>query len=124
MHLLRRGSGVVWLAVFALIGQLVLSLGHFHSQRRTSDGIAASLPDDRGGRLVSPGDVPGEGTDEDDCAICQTIAIARALVLPESVSVPFPLGQFVNGPALGTVRNLERQAASFQARAPPFSSLI
>ena len=124
MRLLRRSTGDVWLALFALVGQLLLSLGHFHPHSPLSLSLAATQLDASSDRAANPADVPGEGTNEHDCAICQTIAVAGALVLPESVSVPFPPAQFVNWPALGTVRNLERQAASFQARAPPFSSLI
>ena len=124
MRLLRQSTCVVWLALFALVGQLVLSLGHFHPLSPLPSSLATTQLDASRDRAANPGDVPAESTDEHDCAICQTIAVARALVLPEDVRIAFPPCQIVNWPALETGRKLKRHAAPFQARAPPFSSLI
>jgi hypothetical protein len=75
----------VWLALFALACQLLLSFGHVHVGK-LSDGSAAWAAAGRGN---GPADVPPSppqknptGLAGDFCAICANMSLANTLVLP------------------------------------------
>ena len=124
MHLLRRSPSVVWLALFALIGQLVLSLGHTHSQTsRVSTQLAASQSDYVGVHASNPNNAPYQGSTDRDCAVCWTVAVAGALIIPDAVTIQAPALQPAGWSACTSACEPNGRLAHFQARAPPVSSL-
>ena len=84
---------IVGLAFFALTCQFALTLGHVHPVRTPSPSIGWAKADGPGkavaveagklgGRVpTAPGQHPG-GIGEDFCAICATVSLASALIVP------------------------------------------
>ena len=96
----NRGR-VAWLALFALTCQLVLSFGHVHlgKARITSVPITASAAvavgsgEDAVALSRAPPQAPKKssfGFGDDFCAICASLNLASALVLPSVPSVWAP----------------------------------
>jgi hypothetical protein len=112
---------IAWLALFALVCQLVLSFGHVHLGKNVGNTWAgefdsASIVDHR-----VPASPPGPvSTPDDFCAICANISLAGTLVIPilalvlapVSVAIELPKPQADIGPH--SIAHL-----LFRARGPP-----
>lgn len=113
----RRRLGV-WLALFALALQLVLSFGHIHAEdfAAPNPGVLTLAAADGG----PADDDDHHGAGHADCAICAVIHLAGTLLLP-----PPPLVQLPAAESLAWLAAIDRQDAvrasrqPFQARAPP-----
>lgn len=119
MRFVRQHRGLGWLALMALVLQLVLSFGHHHDHAAAHREIAASS------NTCAPGSAdscPAHDDDDDEhCSICWTMALAAAAVLTFPI-VPKALVER----AVRTLRPQWTQhvrgssvPGSFQARAPP-----
>jgi hypothetical protein len=91
---------VASLALFALTCQFVLAFGHVHPDRLAGKlshwAVAAAAA------AVAPADPPiprqnnPSGLGEDFCAVCASVSLAGALVVPATPAVPPPIS-FVDG---------------------------
>jgi hypothetical protein len=84
-------GGVAWLAVFALACQFLLSFGHIHLAKYSSAGATWVVSD--GGDSIAPPAPPQKvppSLPDDFCAICASIGLAGALVMPHAPSVEPP----------------------------------
>jgi hypothetical protein len=82
---------VASLALFALTCQFVLAFGHVHPDRLAGKlshwAVAAVAPADP--PIPRQNDPTGLG--EDFCAVCASVSLAGALVVPASPAVPAPI---------------------------------
>ena len=119
IHNRRFGN---WLALAALVLQLVVSFGHVHLDgvHRASPALALSGSGAQASQL--PGPQPGNGADDDYCVICATIFLAATTFLPPAPQPPVPS-------ASQTIERFDRvpvvfiasRRAPFQSRAPPLA---
>jgi hypothetical protein len=105
-----------WLALAALVVQLVVSASHVHSDHNSGAsvaGLACSLADPN---LCPPLDHDDAG---DDCELCKALRLTVAFVLPTHIEIPHSIeaGITLNAASVEAVANLG--AHSFQARGPP-----
>ncbi|WP_442237614.1 hypothetical protein [Rhodopseudomonas pseudopalustris] len=117
----RSGS---WLALVALLLQIVLSFGHVHGLAEFADApshaaLAAAAP-------TSPAEPPGSHPDGDHhgapdlCAICATLALVHAGVAATPPALPLPaLAGSADSCALPVPAHAALKTAAFQPRAPP-----
>ena len=120
MQLLRRHQSLVWLALFALCAQLVLSFGHVHLHLAQHHADAAT-PGTCATHAQSPCPKP---SDDDDahCAICWTLSIAGTLVLPAPPAIDIPsLEPFPVERPLSVGSLWGKETVHFQARGPPLA---
>jgi len=117
-------AAFAWLAFFALTCQLVLSFGHIHIGKLSNspgelavlapagDGVAGTAP-------ASPHKNP-KGLAEDFCAICASISIASALVVPDAPATVPPISfVLVFQWTVATTEPLWSDHFLFDARGPP-----
>ena len=119
VHNRRFGS---WLALAALVLQIVVSFGHVHldSVHRTDPALAIAGSGAQASQLPAP--QPGNDADDDYCAICATIFLAANSFLQPAPQLPVP---FVSRP----IEHFDRVAVGFivprrvpfQSRAPPLA---
>ena len=116
----RSGS---WLALVALLLQIVLSFGHVHGLAEFADanGHAALAA-----AQASPAEPPGSDPDDDHhgapdlCAICATLALVHAGVAATPPALPLPaLAGSADSRALPAPAHAALNATAFQPRAPP-----
>jgi hypothetical protein len=109
-----------WLALAATTLQLVLSFGHIHLEKPTSNSVVASVAASKApSSQQNPTQHPANEAD-DYCAICATIHLASSSFLPDAPLLPV---QF----ASRTIEHfgyfnfifVSPQRAAFQSRAPP-----
>jgi len=118
MRFLRREQRLSWLALFALVTQLMLSFGHVHVHAAQRAAHAAAP-----GACVPGTHAQCPSHDDDDeahCSICWTISIAGSLVVPAPAALVIPLGETESvdpQPSMGTFA--DNETVHFQARAPP-----
>ncbi len=134
MSWFRSNHGrVMWLALFALTAQLVLSFGHIHLGKvliapfpgTASVAIAVNSGQDSAALPHAPPQAPKKGPlglGDDFCALCASIHLAGALVVPSApamappVSFPRSLTWTDVALVLASVRHL-----FFDARGPPYA---
>jgi hypothetical protein len=116
------GGRVVWLAIFALAGQFVLTFGHIHSGSVSVISAALAISAD-GGSANAPS-LPTQktpaGLAQDFCAVCNHIGLASALVLPDSPRLLPPIS-FIRELRWSRVAIwfASRDHFHFNARGPP-----
>jgi hypothetical protein len=125
-HRLLRASGG-WLALFAVWLQLALSFGHLDPGQfsgRRDDGAgpgraAFQLTSDRRSPADPQQQDQGNGADA-TCAICASMALVGASVLPEPVTLPVPVGWIGTAPIIdASARPVAVRFNLFRTRAPP-----
>jgi hypothetical protein len=124
MHWFRARRVATWLALFALACQLALTFGHVHLEwsDARSHALVAALDADAHSAVPasSPPNKP-ENRIGDLCAICASIGLASALLLPDAPAA---------APATSCVRTSSRVSPAapehascdhvlFDARGPP-----
>jgi DUF2946 family protein len=113
-----------YLALFALVCQLVLTFGHVHLDRAApipADRSTVATADASNAAQATPADPTGRHDQADDhCPICTLIHLAGALVLAEPPSLPLPdiSVRMPSEPPLA-FDFPSPQRALFAARAPP-----
>ena len=113
-----------YLALFALVCQLVLTFGHVHLDRAApipADRSTVATADALNAAQVTPADPTDRHDQADDhCPICTLIHLAGALVLADPPSLPLPavFGRLRTETAVAFDFS-EPQRAFFAARAPP-----
>ena len=115
-HHTRQTAG---LAIFALVLQLILSLGHTHGRPYAADAKGTAFAGIREGSTEIPVG-PGRPDGDDRCLICASIALAGTLVLPAPPAAHLPLT--IESAWLPPTRFSSTSRAgrfSFRARAPP-----
>ena len=117
----------VWLALVALIGQLIVSTIHSHAGRSGNIGAAqlAAVSDNSG--LVSDAPcAPPAGKNDGNCPVCWVNAVAGAVIAPVDVfvGVASTVYSLIDQPPIEIARQSLRTLESFQARAPPFEPLV
>jgi hypothetical protein len=119
-----NGSRLAWLAFFALACQFELTFGHVH---RDSVGRVSAAPVISADTANSSADaqfLPKQKTPpalaQDFCAVCNSISLAHALVLPVSAATIPPISsiQDLHWPFVA-VGLASRDHFHFNARAPP-----
>jgi hypothetical protein len=115
---------VIWLALFALSCQLLLTFGHVHLVKTSagsgSFAIAADIGNSSGDASSSAPSKKPAGLADVFCPVCASISMASSLVAPTSPAV---------APPIYTVRHLRWSSAAvnsaaldhllFEARGPP-----
>jgi hypothetical protein len=122
MGWLRSNRGAVaWLAFFALACQLVLSFGHVHASKLGGGSLASAAVETRDapadGSPSSPQKNPF-GLAGDFCAICASINLAGALILPIPVLAPRLFTEILPW-SLAASEPTSFDHLSFSARGPP-----
>src|SRR5580704_16250598 len=118
-HHTRQTTG---LAIFALVLQLIFSLGHTHGDNGrlyVADAKGTAFTGIGSGSTEIPVG-PGRPDGDDRCLICASIALAGSLVLPASPAADLPLT--IASAWLPPTRFSSTSRAgrfSFRARAPP-----
>ncbi len=106
-----------WLALFALFVQFALSFGHIHTEDFLPQSAASvtgpALPGSSGGPLP-------EGLAHEACAICASMHLAGALVLPEPIRLTAPafIGETI-APLDSPFIFVAAPYRLFRTRAPP-----
>jgi len=128
MHWLRsKTDRFVWLALFALACELVLSFGHVHLGKNagnvwTAAFGAASTADAGPINQTTPAKGPVSTTD-DFCAICANINLVGTSALPILASILAPVSRLISLPAPRTeIRPRAIATLAFRARGPPPAS--
>ena len=117
MRFFRQHRGSAWLAIFALSAQLALSFGHVHLHA-TKHGINAASLGACGIKTGSP--CPAQRGDDALCAICWTISIAGAGVVPPPILIGLPLLEAnLVVPPLSVTALRGSKIIQTRARAPP-----
>ena len=112
-----------WLAVAALLLQLLVTAGHFHPQDFSSLGgdACATNPSSAVGaaETVFRGSAPVLAT-HDDCALCFSLQIASSTAMPDGAALPVPdTATDLRLASLSTLRLRPARHLLFQTRAPP-----
>ena len=123
MRLLGQRQWMCWLALAALIGQLVASFAHPHVRSDAAGRgliqVAATCQATGYQQPCSPGQPADHRS---DCQICWSMALVGNGIAPPAVLVPVPVVICVDGcTSLATERREAGVASSFQARGPPAS---
>jgi hypothetical protein len=114
----KRRHGA-WLALAAMVLQLVLSFGHIHLENLpTGAGVVSVAASKAPSSQQDPAGHPANEAD-DYCAICAAIHLASSSFLPAAPVLPVPFAsrraeQF----APFTFISISLQRAAFQSRAP------
>jgi hypothetical protein len=120
MRFFRRHRSSSWLAIFALSVQLVLAFGHVHLHA-PKQSLGASLLDTCGIVTKSPCPAPN-GDNDAHCAICWTVSIAGAVVVPAPIIIdPPPLEAAAVAPPLSVAALSGSELIHARARAPPLA---
>jgi hypothetical protein len=89
---------VASLALFALTCQFVLAFGHVHLDRLAGNSSHWVVAVAAAAATVTPADLPisprqnnPSGLGEDFCAVCASVSLAGALVVPATPAVPAPI---------------------------------
>lgn len=115
----RFGS---YLALVALALQLVLAFGHVHLEgiHRGFPAVTAAA-----GAQISqsaPAQHPGNGADDDYCAICASIYLATNSFLPQAPQLPAPpVAESIGHFSYAAAGIIAPRRAPFQSRAPPLA---
>jgi hypothetical protein len=123
---------VAWVALLALACQLVLTYGHVHFGATGSGNysfgdlgagvVATALVSDRGQVSGDPSEPQQKSPNglPDFCAICASIGLAAALLVPESpvIAAPTPSIQILPW-SLAAVEPASLDHLLFDARGPP-----
>lgn len=119
MRRMRRPG--TWLALAAMALQLVLSFGHIHPEDFFAAATRpATLTAASGVAPHTPAKPAPGNTAHDDCAICATMQMAAALLLPNPVLLP-PPADFGVPTAIASLALVLTAPPHllFQTRAPP-----
>ena len=119
MRPLRRQVSFIWIALFGLALQLVLSFGHIHHHEGgTHHLVVASAAALQISGATSPSDTDDD--DEAQCAICWSMTVARAAVLlaPPVALLNLSVEDRQIQLAASAI-SPSQSLASFQPRAPP-----
>ena len=121
MGRLRSNKGrIVWLALFALACQLVLSFGHVHPGKNVGSAWAALGAASNADQSAPAAPQGPAGTADDFCAICANISLAGTLVLPILASILVPVSIINELPKpQADVRPSSIAHLLFRARGPP-----
>jgi hypothetical protein len=84
---MRQGA---WLALAAMLIQLVLSFGHMHAEDFFPPQGHGKLQWSAGNAVPGPGSRAPESLAFDVCAICASMQMVAATVLPEPVALALP----------------------------------
>lgn len=110
-----------WLALGALVLQLVLSFGHVHLDGRYGANAGASISGFAANAQPQPAPQPGDH-DDDYCAICASIYLAATSFVPQAPPLPVP---FVSRPiehfGSAPIAFVAPRRTPFQSRAPPLA---
>jgi hypothetical protein len=119
-----KGRRVAWLALFALACHLAATFDHIDFAKAGFAAQASAISVDTvradGDAPPAPLHNPPSKPEADFCAICSSISLALALVLPAAVAVVSP-GSFMHrrlGP-LGTTEPTTGDYRHSNARGPP-----
>jgi hypothetical protein len=121
-----NGQKVAMLGLFALACQLLVSFGHIHITRWSIDasGLAVSSGIVAGCEVVrpaSPQKLPAGFADE-FCAICASVGMASALIVPDYPLLVVPTSFVDVMPLVSAKRAASAfEHLSFRARAPPLT---
>jgi hypothetical protein len=123
MHWVRtKGRCGSWLALAAMALQLVLSFGHVHLEKLSTDSAVASIA---ASQAPSPQQGPAQhpaGEADDYCAICATMHLASSSFLPDAPQLPVPFGsRTIEHFSYFNFTFVSPQRAAFQSRAPPIA---
>lgn len=94
MRWLRANTGkIAWLALYALVCQLVMSFGHVHLGKTNAEAAWAALASKADTAADSaPANTPNPaGTPDEYCAVCASIGLAGALLIPIVLALLAPL---------------------------------
>jgi hypothetical protein len=124
LRFFRRERRVVWLALFALASQLVLSFGHHVHVHAALLTAHAAAP----GSCSSSAQAQCPAHDDEDetrCSICWTISIAGSLVVPAPAALLVPScdAEIVDPQPLMAIFS-DDETVYFQARAPPHAGSL
>ena len=124
MRLARGNTIVVWLALVALVGQLLISFAHSHvglsvrmaASWQTLGNVAEATGNPR---------QPSDGGGEYHCPVCWALAGVGAGIVPAGEVVVVPAGPTLRSarPRIAALSQSWGLRAPFQARAPPFETL-
>jgi hypothetical protein len=113
-----RGRLAAYVALFALLSQLVLSFGHVHLAHADSPGIAVAATG-AGGHKSTP-QQPGTDHDDDYCAVCAIIALLTGAQVAAAPAIPVPAVLAVaDNPIAAAATHIGSQRGAFRSRAPP-----
>jgi hypothetical protein len=121
MQSFRRHQSFIWLALFALSAQLVLTFGHVHLHATQNHQTDVATTGTCGPDAQSP--CPKQSDDDEShCPICQVISIAGTLVLPAPPAIDLRPQEPVSVEPPRSVGSLcGEETVQFQARAPPLA---
>jgi hypothetical protein len=135
MRYFRRKSQFVWLALLAVAGQVVLTLGHAHETQesgvRQFDFSLSGVTLEAGGYTIAAKDnadahrdLPTGSNDLDEsCVICWTIAQAGASILHSPASIYLTRLRLTVALPYRTVELIScGRTSQFGSRAPPVAS--
>ena len=119
---LRHRRSIHGLVLIALALQLVLAFGHNHFDRGDAAAhLAAHADCDAGASMSCP--VPDHDNGDDDCPVCQAMALVASAVVPAPPAVSIPFEQTASLRPLPSVEFSSHQPVSnFDARGPPPTS--
>lgn len=109
----------MFVGLFALALQLVLSFGHIHLEKAQPSTVTLAVQAHApGGNSAAPGD--GDDDAHDICAICAALSLTASAALPTAFSLAVPIAP--EQERLVAPRSVFLPSALhslFQARAPP-----
>lgn len=131
---LRKRSWFAWLGLFALAGQIALTLGHVHLGRESA--MSAAQFGKVEAQVQAGGHAARATTARQDrdapaapdhlgrwCAYCWSTAQARTLILPGPVTLrQVRLHQIFPLPRLTSGLTVRARTSSFESRGPPLTS--
>lgn len=116
---LRARSGS-WIALSALILQLVLTFGHVHLDRAAPPALAGAAVESAGHAPTMP-DAP-DGLAADYCAVCAVIHLAGSLLPTHAPALPLLIAfEHAAFPAAVSQEPTTSKFTLLQARAPPIT---
>ena len=119
MQCFRNQRSIHWLALLALILQFILSFGHNHFDHgNASDQSVAGLSSGLSVSDTCP--APAHDDGDDDCPICQTMALVATAVVPAPPDVSIPVERTSSlGPLPSVEFSSHHCVSNFDARGPP-----
>jgi hypothetical protein len=116
----RRWS--TWLALAAMVVQLVVSCGHIHLEKLPSGSVVASLAASKAPSSQQNPDQHPANEAGGVCSICAAIHLTASSFLPDAPLLPVPFAsETIEHFGYYNFTFVSPQRAAFQSRAPPLA---
>jgi hypothetical protein len=116
MRLASR-KGMAWIALLALVGQLLLAFAHHHQDSGINNPALATF---LSSQVSDDHQAPLPADNDKDCTICLVLALAASTIIPLCAYLLIqPSTSSLRWKLHAAASVMSRRVGNFEARAPP-----